>query len=385
MPAFRTNWKFSPNRLTSHLQALKQSGINIIDLSESNSTRLEFNYLKADLLTPLVNPRNLFYEPDPKGMLEARSAVQSYYLEKKVNVPLDHIFLTASTSEAYSFLLRLLTNAGERALVPRPSYPLFDFLADLNDISLDSYSLRYEEGAWQIDLESLARELRVDTKAIILVNPNNPTGSFVKQIELEKIAALARKHSLALIADEVFSDYFFGEDSMRVTTLAQISDVVIFTLGGISKMLGLPQMKLGWIVANGPSQILNPLLERLEIILDTYLSVNTPVQRALAPWFSLKPSIQKEIKDRIQTNFDFLQGFPTSCLQTEGGWYAILNLPQTQSDEDWALEFLDRDHVYLHPGYFFGLEEAHAVVSLLVPHDQFKEGISRILTRIKRR
>ncbi len=389
MLASRANWKLNPNQLSQRLSAFKQSGIEVIDLSESNPTRCKFDYLKANLLVSLSDPENLVYEPDPKGMPEARRAIQNFYREKNVNVPLEHIFLTSSTSEAYSFLLRLLANPGERILMPRPSYPLLDLLADLNDIRLDPYEIRYEANQWQIHMESLIREIHSDTKAIVLINPNNPTGSCLKQNEAEKIVTLARDHSLVLISDEVFSDYVFFDDPKRIPTFAGITGVITFTLGGISKTLGLPQMKLGWILANGPFEMLSPLIQRLEIILDTYLSVNTPVQRSLASWFPLRHSIQKEIKDRIQNNLAFLrscltQPHPVHCLPLEAGWYAILRLPRTKSEEEWALEFLDQDRVYLYPGYFFDFEqEAFVVVSLLVPCEVFKEGISRILRRVK--
>ncbi|MBI3999668.1 MAG: pyridoxal phosphate-dependent aminotransferase [Candidatus Omnitrophica bacterium] len=390
MLASRTNWKFTHNQLTQRLETLKQSGVQVIDLSESNPTHCGFDYLKSSLLTPLADPQNIIYEPNPRGMPEARYAIQTYYQEKKVTVPLEHIFLTASTSEAYSLLMRLLVNPGQRILVPRPSYPLFDFLTDLNDVILDSYFLRYEAREWHIDMTSLTRAIHSDTKAIILVNPNNPTGSFLKRNELNEILKLARKHSLALISDEVFSDYSFSEDSDRVLTLAGAThEMITFTLGGISKMLGLPQMKLSWILAGGPTETLRFLLERLEVILDTYLSVNTPAQRALVSWLPLKHSIQGEIKDRVQKNLALLiallsQTHPASCLPMEGGWYAVLRLPKIQSEEEWALEFLEKDHVYLHPGYFFDFEEeVYIVISLLPPCNIFKEGISRILTRVK--
>ena len=389
MLANRTDWKFKSNQLALRLKTLQESGVEILDLSESNPTQCQFQYLNNQLLSPFVQPENLSYEPSPKGILTARQAVQSYYREKNASVDPEHIFLTASTSEAYSFLFRLLTNPGERILVPHPSYPLFNFLADLNDVQLDFYHLKYNEHGWQIDMESLIRQTYSNTKAVILVHPNNPTGSFVKSDELNEIKKLAQEKSMALISDEVFSDYSFLDDPSRAPTLARNEEVLTFTLSGISKVLGLPQMKLGWIVATGPQEAVNPCIERLEFILDIYLSVNVPVQHALASWFISKNSIQTEITDRIQKNITFLleqlgTSHPASCLKTEGGWYATVRIPKILSEEEWALEFLEKDHVYLHPGYFFDFEEEAYMVLSLLPHLKiFKEGVSRILARIK--
>ena len=385
----RTNWKLTPNQLTLRLKTLQKAGVRILDLSESNPTRCQFEYLKGELLSSLSDPQNILYEPNSKGMLEARRAVQNDYQKKGVLIDPEHIFLTASTSEAYSFLFRLLVNPGERVLVPRPSYPLFDFLADLNDVRLDSYSLRYNGSGWNLDMANLTHALQIETKAIILVHPNNPTGSFINRRELDEIIKLAQTRSLALISDEVFSDYSFSDDPERIPSLAETQEVSTFTLGGISKALGLPQMKLSWITATGPEKMLEPLLERLEMILDTYLSVSTPIQRSLPIWLQSKALIQNEIKTRIQKNRAFLlnalsHSQPANYLHADGGWYAILQIPKTKSEEEWVLEFLEKQHVYLQPGYFFDFEEeAYIVLSLLVLPNIFEEGVLRILKRIK--
>ncbi len=385
----RTNWKLTPNQLTLRLKTLQKAGVRILDLSESNPTRCQFEYLKGELLSSLSDPQNILYEPNSKGMLEARRAVQNDYQKKGVLIDPEHIFLTASTSEAYSFLFRLLVNPGERVLVPRPSYPLFDFLADLNDVRLDSYSLRYNGSGWNLDMANLTHALQIETKAIILVHPNNPTGSFINRRELDEIIKLAQTRSLALISDEVFSDYSFSDDPERIASLAETQEVSTFTLGGISKALGLPQMKLSWITATGPEKMLEPLLERLEMILDTYLSVSTPIQRSLPIWLQSKALIQNEIKTRIQKNRVFLlnalsRSQPVNYLHADGGWYAILQIPKTKSEEEWVLEFLEKQHVYLQPGYFFDFEEeAYIVLSLLVLPNIFEEGVLRILKRIK--
>ena len=385
----RTCWKTEPNLLSQQLKSLQESKIKILDLSESNPTQCRFDYLNSELLASLTRPSNLCYEPHPNGLKKARTAIASDYLKKGISIDLERIFLTASTSEAYSFLFRLLANPGDRILVPQPSYPLFEFLADLNDVSLDSYKLFYEDGIWQIDFESILANCRSETKAIMLVHPNNPTGSFVKKKEFQKILKIAEEKSLALISDEVFSDYSFTDDSERLLSLAVNHEVLTFTLDGISKAFGLPQMKLAWFIANGPKEMLSSALKRLEIICDTYLSVNTPAQAALSSWFQHKEKIQDEIKSRIIQNRTFLlnqlkQPHSATCLQSEGGWYAILRLPKIQTEEEWALELLEKDHVYAYPGYFFDFEsQAHIILSLLPHPTIFQEGVLRILARIK--
>ena len=384
--ASRTNWELTRNRLAACLDALREAGADILDLTESNPTRCGFKCFTRELLAELANPKNLNYEPSPKGLLEAREAVKNYYREKGILVSAEQIFLTASTSEAYSALFRLLANPGERILVPQPSYPLFNFLADLNDITLDPYFLRYDE-VWRIDTDHLARSCISETRAIILVHPNHPTGSFVKRSEFLELVKLAKQMPLAVISDEVFSDYDLGGGSGRMISAAETNEILTFTLGGISKALGLPQMKLGWIIVNGPEAFMEEAGKRLEVILDTYLSVSTPIQTALPSWFLLRSEIQQEIKTRIKENHNFLRkqlgvSPPASLLHTEGGWYAVLKLPKTKSEEEWALEFLAKDRVLVHPGYFFDFqEEAYVVLSLIPPLKIFQEGIKRILQR----
>ncbi len=408
MFASRTNWALSTNPISLRLEEIRRSGVKIIDLTESNPTRCGFQYLKKEKwLSYLADPKNMIYEPSPAGSPEARQAVSDYYARKGISVNPNRIFLIASTSEAYSFLFRLIANAGERILAPRPSYPLFDFLAALNDIELDPYPLLYDS-SWRIDVEKLKPLAGPKTKAMILVHPNNPTGSCLKHSELKKINALAKQHELVLISDEVFSDYLFAADHKFVSSLAGNSPVLTFTLGGISKALGLPQMKLAWIVVSGPENLAKGATERLEIILDTYLSVNTPVQRSLPAWFSFQNEIQDEIRSRLKENRQCLTEhlehhtcedgntkFPRACrnhrmptcesLHSEGGWVAVLKIPRIRTEEEWVLEFLSKDRVYVHPGYFFDFEEeAYLVLSLLPPPEIFEEGIHRILSRIEK-
>ena len=388
MFASRTNWKLTPNQITERFQAIQKEGKKVLNLIESNPTHCHFKYLNEKLLLPFADSTNLKYEPSPKGMLETRTAIKNYYLKKGIKLDPEQIFLVASTSEAYSSIFRLLINPGERVLIPQPSYPLFNFLADINDTALDPYALSYDQ-KWQINIGALVQAYRPETKAITLVHPNNPTGSFVKQKEFFEIEKIAQNHSLALICDEVFSDYAFCEDQDRFGSLAQRQGVLTFTLGGISKTLGLPQMKLAWIVVNGPEEILNETSKRLEVISDTYLSVSTPIQKSLPSWFALQPLIQEEITQRLKQNLAFLSqslsgSHPCSSLDTEGGWYVTLRLPRTKTEEEWVLEFLEKDYVFVHPGYFFDFaEEAYVVLSLLPLPEIFQEGIMRILNRAR--
>ena len=320
-------------------------------------------------------------------MPKARKAVNRYYQKRDLNVPLDRILLTASTSEAYSYLFRLLLNPDEGILVPRPSYPLFEFLAQLSDCEINYYPLIYKKN-WQIDLEALKNAMTSKTRAIVIVNPNNPTGSFLKREELLEINRFCENKDIAIICDEVFLDYSFSGDAQEIS-LANNSEVLTFTLGGISKSLALPQMKVGWIVASGPKEIVEESLKRLEVISDTYLSVNTPSQNALSIWLSLEPLIQKEILKRLNENREYLiKNLSTQkncrCLKNEGGWYTILRLPSSRSEDQWALEFLEKDHVFVHPGYFFNFdEEVYIVISLLPQPKIFREGLKRIFNRVE--
>ncbi len=372
------------------MKSLKHKGETVIDLSESNPTHCHFKYATdLDLLSPLTHPANLNYQPSPNGKKEARQAIGAYYRKKGVEVDSERIFLTASTSEAYTYIFRLLSDPKDRVMIPRPSYPLFNFIADLNDIALDPYSIRYEQNQWRIHSDELTSSIHPNTKALILVHPNNPTGSFLKINEAAELIRIAQLKSLALISDEVFSDYGFQNDPQRKISFSETQEVLTFTLGGISKLLGLPQMKLSWMVLSGPEKIVSQALARLEIIADTYLSVNTPAQEALRNWFGHQEKIQQEIKDRILQNQSWLEKkilgqSRVSYLKSEGGWYTILKLPDVKTEEEWILEFLEQDRVLVHPGYFFDFEEeAYIVLSLLPECAQFQEGCNRILSRIK--
>jgi len=388
MFAERTKWKLRPNLISKQLERLKHAKKSMIDLSESNPTRCGFSYLKDELLKPFKNAQNLAYTPDPKGMLAARKVISEDYAEKKLHVKLEQIFLTASTSESYSVLFKLLLNPGERILAPRPSYPLFDFLAGLNNVKLDHYQLDYD-GEWFINFESIERAWQPTTKALVLVHPNNPTGSFVKRRELEWVLRFARRKSIALISDEVFFDFPLTKNQEQALPLVAKSEALCFSLGGLSKSLGLPQMKLGWIAANGPKPVLKQAAAKLEFILDTYLSVNTPVQNAMREWFRNRKQIQDEIRGRVQCHYALLRKIcdtpsPVNVLSIEGGWYGVLRIPRLCSEEQWVLRFLKEDQVLVQPGYFYDFpNEAFIVVSLIPETDIFQKGILKVLRRIQ--
>ncbi len=287
--------------------------------------------------------------------------------------------LTASTSEAYAYLFKLLTNPGDEVLVPRPSYPLFEFLAAMESVAVKQYSLRYD-GAWHIDFDALELAVTPRTRAVVVVNPNNPTGSFLKREEARRLDEFAARRGLAILADEVFSDYAFAADDSRAIVFS--AEAQIFTMSGLSKIAGLPQMKLGWIVAGGPGH--DESLERLEWIADTYLSVSTPVQIALPRLLELSAGIQTQIRERTAANLAWLReqakGSAAGVLNTEGGWSAILQVPRTRSEEEWAMTLLGERDVLIQPGFFYDFEsEAFLVVSLLTEPATFNEGVRRLL------
>jgi len=375
----RLRWDLAPNRLTRLLDEKRSTGAAILDLTESNPTAAGFAYPSDRILAALADPRALQYHPAAAGMPSARAAVSEDYYSGRVDP--SRIALTASTSEAYAFVFKLLADPGDEVLVPRPSYPLFDFLAALEAVRVVQYPLIYEN-SWAIDFDELARSITPRSRAIVLVNPNNPTGSFLKQSEIGPLIALARQHNLALISDEVFSDYPLRADPRLVRSLTEVTEVPTFCLSGLSKIAGLPQMKLGWIVTND-----DQAFERLELIADTYLSVSAPVQLAAPVLLGLRTHLQDQILARARANRAFLKSMigpasPWRLLDTEGGWYAILEAPRIQSEEEWVLSLLASDSVLVQPGFFFDFErEAFLVLSLLTPEEVFREGVRRILAR----
>lgn len=370
------------------MQELRTSGRNIIDLTLSNPTEAGIEYPVTEILDSLYNRYSLRYQPEPFGLLSTREAVVDYYSVKNIEVSPTSILLTASSSEAYAFLFTLLCEAGDNVLVPNPAYPLFEFLAQLNNVDVRPYRLRYD-GEWHIDMDSVRKAVTPSTKAIVIVNPHNPTGMFLKREELQALNEIAAQNDLALIVDEVFADYAFGSDRARVCSTASNADAVTFTLNGISKMCGLPQLKLGWIVVGGKEELKREALHRLEIIADTYLSVNTPVQLALPGLLQYGQMIRRQIKERVEQNLSFLKNSlnknsPLSLLNSEGGWYAILKIPKTRTEEEWAIQLLDETGVYVFPGYFFEFQEGDfLVVSLLPSGDIFRNGIEQIRRIVK--
>jgi len=372
---------FRPNRLTRAVAAKRSEGVAILDLTESNPTHAGFAY-PPEIVGAFSDERLLRYDPSPAGLIEAREAVAHYYARRGHRVEPGRILLTASTSEAYAYLFKLLTDPGDQILAPRPSYPLFELLAAMESVEVRSYPL-VRHGQWAIDFDALAAAVTGRTRAIILVNPNNPTGSFLKRDEWERLARLCAEHRLALISDEVFSDYAFGPDRERVSTVAAAEECLAFALGGLSKAAGLPQMKLGWIVVAGPDAERGPAWERLEWIADTYLSVGTPVQRAAAALLAAGETVQQQIRERTAGNLECArQALAGSCgtlLSVEGGWYIVIQVPRVRTEEEWTLELLDQCQVLVQPGFFYDFEsEAFLVASLLTEPGVFRDGAVRL-------
>jgi hypothetical protein len=370
----------APNRLTEAVRARREP---FIDLTLSNPTSAGFDY-PADLLAPLADARALRYTPSPLGALEARRAVSADYARQGVGVSPDRIALTASTSDGYSLLFKLLADAGDDVLVPRPSYPLFDHLTRLDLVVSRHYDLDVH-GAWAIDFDSLERAMTPRTRAVLVVSPNNPTGSFISAAELDRLGAICASRGIAIIADEVFADYELepGAGSQAGRAAAR-GDVLSFALGGLSKSAGLPQVKLGWIAVGGPAPLVTAALERLELVCDTYLAVSTPAQLAAPALLERGAAVRSQISTRIRANYRTLQrasGAVPSCraLRSDGGWYAVLQVPSLESEEDLVLRLLG-EGVLAHPGYFFDFPRASfLVVSLLPAEATFADGISRIL------
>ncbi len=385
----RTRWHRQTNRLTLRLEELRSAGRRILDLTLSNPTLAGLPYPSAALREALETSAFLRYEPHPRGDASARRAIAESYGEKGIQVDPDSILLTSGSSEAYTFLFRMLCNPGDAVLVPVPSYPLFDYLAALNDVQLRPYALQYD-GTWRLEMATVRADETPAPKAVLLVHPHNPTGMFLKQGELRGVAALAREQGMAVLADEVFIDYPLTIDPLRAGSTAAQEEVLTFTINGLSKSAGLPQWKLGWIVVSGPPDQRREAMERLEIIADTYLSVNTPVQRALPRLLSLAPQIRAGIRQRTEENLsrlrEHLRRVPgCSLLSLEGGWYATLRVPAIRSDEEWALLLLEEEGVVVHPGFFFDFPSGGQLVAgLLAEPGVFDEGVRRLVRVLER-
>jgi alanine-synthesizing transaminase len=376
----RLNWSQGQNRLSTLLAEKRRTSSPVLDLTESNPTRVGLAYPEAEIVAALADATALRYHPSPRGLESARDAVAGYYRERGQSIQSENVLLTASTSEAYAYLFKLLTNPGDEILAPRPSYPLFEFLAGLESVNIRQYPLRYD-GVWHIDFDALEQSITPRTRGVVVVNPNNPTGSFLKRTELDRLDSIAAERGLAVLSDEVFRDYGFTDDTERISTLVGNRKAMTFSMSGLSKIAGLPQMKLGWIVASGPHS--DRALDALDLIADTYLSVSTPVQVALPRLLGLSGSILNVIRERTASNLarlrDALHGSSATLLRTEGGWYAVLQVPCTHSEEEWTLKLLDESGVLVQPGFFFDFEsEAFLVLSLLPGPAVFAEGVSRL-------
>ncbi len=392
--ARRTAWDLSPNRYTQALEAHRRAGREVLDLTASNPTTIGLQYREEELLAALRNPEALIYQPHPKGLLSARQAIAAYYAERGSHISPDDLILTISTSEAYSFVFRLLCDPGDKVLVPAPSYPLFDFLAHLQDVKLVPYELVYDHG-WQIDFHSIQTALQQASpaehkcRALMVVHPNNPTGSYVKPHEADELNRICAANQMALVADEVFLDYSLGADPPL--TFSSNRQALTFTLSGLSKISALPQMKVAWIAASGPDELKAEALERLELIADTYLSMNAPVQLAVPVMLQQRPAIQRQLTYRVRENLAELDSQLAAqklCqrLEVEGGWYAVLRVPVTGSDEELAIELLQETGVLMQPGHFYDFpSDGYLVLSLITKSEVFKRGIQRTLQFIATR
>src|SRR5580704_3244000 len=403
MFAERTNWNLTPNRLSEALAEHLAAGKRLYDLSASNPTEVGFSYDRETILHAMCNASAMTYVPDPKGLLRAREGVAEYYAERGEEVAAEDVILTASTSEAYSFVFRALCDPGDEILVPAPSYPLFGFLAGIHDVRLAHYPLIYDHG-WQVDIPSLEKAITPRTRGIIVVNPNNPTGHFVKPEELTALNQICSTHNMALIADEVFLDYAHGDtnsngrrdfgralrprtaNTARTPTLAVNSGALTFTLSGLSKISGLPQMKAAWLVASGPEPLKKQALERIEVIADTYLSMNAPIQLAMPIFLQQRHGFQKQVITRARRNvgeLDRQSMLRKSCsrLEIEGGWYAVVRVPVTRPDEDLAVDLLTKKGIYVNPGHFYDFAtDEHLIVSLIMPERDFADGCRQMLS-----
>jgi hypothetical protein len=409
----RLRWPYQPNRLSRLLDEKRARGAAVLDLTESNPTRAGLSYPAEAIAAALADPGAALYEPAPRGLEAARAAVAAYCAGRGRPVGPDRLILTAGTSEAYAILFKLLGDPGDAVLAPRPSYPLFDYLAALEGLRVVTYPIAYDD-RWSIDLEALERSFdscgTAPPRVVVVVNPNNPTGSALRCSERTRLREICARRDAALISDEVFFDFLDRETVERavrsgdaivsalgegpappVLAAERGNGALTFALGGLSKACGLPQMKLGWIVADGPGGAVGEALERLDLIADTYLSVGTPVMRAAGRLLEIGAGIQSAIRRRLEGNARILRDrTPAGCscrvLSRDGGWYAVLQVPAVVPEEDLVLALLSEDDVLVHPGYFFDFSrEAYLVLSLLPEPATFDEALRLILARVDRR
>ncbi|TGL62780.1 pyridoxal phosphate-dependent aminotransferase [Leptospira sarikeiensis] len=383
-PRFSDRFEFVPgeNDLYTLLESVKKSGEDWIDLTASNPTKVGLIYPREAILHSLEKPESMVYDPDPKGTNLARTSIANYYQEKGYNISVEDLFLTSSSSEAYSFLLKLLCNPGEEVLIPSPGYPLFEFLSILDGVEFNFYKLD-NKSDWKIDFIDLEAKITSKTKIIFLVSPNNPTGSIISKEEFEKLNSIAKQNGIAIVLDEVFSDYIHDLNSEKIDPF--VCDSPLFVVNGISKILALPQMKLSWIHVGGSRDWKKECKERLEIIADTYLSVGTPIQLALSELFQWRKMIQSQVLRRIQRNLQLLENFSSKhskirFISPKGGWYSVLQSETFMQDENFAFRLLEKEKVLVHPGSMFGFEEnsGNIVLSLIVETELLESSLEKI-------
>ena len=387
MFARRTAWTTESNPFTRALEERGRKGGEVLDLTESNPTRCGFRYPEY-VLEALPDPRALDYHPEAQGLRSAREAVSAYYAARGEQVSPERVLLTTSTSEAYSWIFRLLSDPGDEVLVPAPSYPLFEYLASIQDVTPVRYPLFYDHG-WHVDLHALEKAMTPRTKAVMVVSPNNPTGSYLHAQELEAMNHLCAARSMALVADEVFLD--FPLDGKHRPSLVRNDAALTFILSGLSKIAGLPQMKVAWLVLSGPDELAGQALSRLEVIADTYLSMNAPIQLALPAMLESRKDFQAQLLTRVRENLRVLDSAIADArslqrLEVEGGWYAVVRTPATGSDEELAIALLAEQGVVAHPGHFYDFgAEGYLVLSLITAADPFAEGTRRLAEFARRR
>jgi aspartate/methionine/tyrosine aminotransferase len=380
----KINYNTEVNTLSKILLDKKNRGIEVFDLTESNPTKAGFIYNTNEILNSIAKPDSMQYNPDPKGIISARSAVKKYYADMGLSVKEDNIFITSSTSEAYSYIFKLITNPYDKILFPSPGYPLFSFIAEMESVTIKNYKLKYSNDAgYRIDFKSLESGISDRTKAIVLVNPNNPTGNYLDKADRAELLNICKSKNLSLICDEVFLDYSFKADKRNNST-ASIDDVLTFTLSGISKICGLPQFKLSWIIISGRSDLCDKARAGLEIISDTFLSVGTPIQLGIEGILKGRNQFIRQVSERTERNYSLLTetfngSKHTEILPVEGGWYAVIKISDSIDEEKFVCGLLENENVYVHPGYFFDIEIMNClVISLLTKTEIFKKGIEII-------
>ena len=384
MFADRTSWNLTTNRLAEALSQHRAKGKPLFDLTVSNPTECGFVHDNDAIRRALSNPAATIYQPEPRGLATARQAIAEYYAARGCDVPAEDILLTTSTSEAYSFVFRLLCNPGDELLIPAPSYPLFDFLADIQDVKLIRYPLFYDHG-WEIDFHALEQAITPRTRGVVVVHPNNPTGHYTNSAAMKHLNDICSAKNMAIIADEVFLDFSWTQELHQ--SFAANREAFTFTMSGLSKIAGLPQMKVAWLVTSGPEPWKSQACARLDVIADAYLSMNAPIQLALPSFLQQRSGFQKQLIVRVHSNLRELDrqiAAQDSCsrLEVEGGWYVILRVPATRPDEDLAVDLLESSDVYVHPGHFYDFpSDGYLIASLITPEPNFAEGIRRLLAR----